>query len=217
MNENAKYLLVEEDYDNVNTQFHNQYDTTKEFKLQIDSFLRHLPTQGSILNIGGTLAECMYFLENGFSVTNIDISKTMLDHITRHDQRVKVIKANIRDFSGQKFDGIWACRSLIHIPPTDLGKVLANISNLIDPNGLAGMTLFTTAEGNFTEQQVPEPNSNKEGITYYRTLYSKEYLATAIKGAGLKIIKSEDCFDMDSEEAVYIEAIIENAGKREVN
>ena len=59
----SKYAIVEEDYDNVNQSFHNSYDTTQEFSDQIQRFVSELPENAYILNIGGTVSECAYFLE----------------------------------------------------------------------------------------------------------------------------------------------------------
>lgn len=200
-----KYKMVTEDYDNVDPSFHNSYDTTQEYASQFASFMSRVSDNQTILNIGGTVAECSHFADSGYKVTNLDLSQAILDHISKLDKRVELIRGNVKDYKGGTFDGIWACRSLIHIPPEDLGKTLKNIHTLLAPNGVFGCIMFTTNEEAPKEEYLPEPHAEKSSITYYRTLYSPTFLAKAFESAGFNVVKQEDCADKDGELSVYFE------------
>src|SRR5687767_11161084 len=163
MGMNDKYSIVENDYDNVEQSFHNTYDTTKEFEDEIRSFASKLPKGARILNIGGTAIECEYFLKLGFTIENLDISQVMLDYIAEHSADTRVIKGNIKDFkSDEPYDAIWACRSLIHIPPKDLQVTLKNIFKLLKNSGFLGAVFFTSELSHIEEQEVPEEHADKE-------------------------------------------------------
>lgn len=207
MDNPTKYRLVEEDYDSVSLDYHNSYDPAKEFKQFIDSFVARLPQNASVLNVGGIAGECRYFHDHNLKVTDIDISQAILDYISENEPRTITIKANIRDPLLGTYDGIWACRSLIHVPPTELGMVLNNIATLLAENGVAGLILFTTQLEEPEEQSLPEPYTDKKDVVYYRALYSQQYLSKCITEAGLKITRQEIGFDKDNEEVVYFELI----------
>lgn len=199
-----EYTLVEKDYDSVNPHFHNSYDTVKEYATQVASFVKHFSSGKRLLNIGGTIAECSYFADFGFSVTNLDISRAMLEHIKRTDSRIGVMKGNIRDYTDQPFDAIWACRSLIHIPPRDFEVTLQNIYKLTAAGGVVGC-IFFTCENDFLEEHLVEQHAEEGGIVYYRVLYNPSYLADAFRSAGFMIAKQEECADKDGEKSVYFE------------
>ncbi len=144
MRKGKKYKLVQKDYNSVSLDFHNSYDSTKEFAKQIDEFLDKQKKGARLLNIGGTLAECQYFADLGMQVTNIDISRAMIRHIKRNDSRIDLRRSNISNFRDKQYDLIWACRSLIHIPPEDLKDVLTNILPLLNKDGTMGVFFFTS-------------------------------------------------------------------------
>ena len=200
-----KYQIVEEDYNNVDSNFHNSYNTIEEYASQVTNFLAELKNGQKLLNIGGTEAECSYFANAGLRVSNIDISKVMLDHIAQSDSRIKLIHANIKNYDRSSYNAVWACRSLIHIPPEDLLLVLKNIYNLLSPNGVFGCIMFTTEDLKPKEELIPEPHAKRKGIKYYRVLYSIDTLVEIFISAGFSITKQHDCADKDGESSVYFE------------
>lgn len=200
-----KYQIVEEDYNNVDLTFHNSYDTTKEYSKQIESFTKAFSQKQTILNIGGTVAECSYFADKGLQVTDIDISQAMLDHISESDDRIELVHGSIKDYGGKKFDCIWACRSLVHIPPEDFSLTLRNIRKLLAEGGVFGCVMFTTQGINPKEEYLPEPNTTQKNITYYRTLYSIDGLKSSFKELGFSISKQQTCVDKDGEPSIYFE------------
>lgn len=199
-----KYQLVEDDYNAVDLSFHNSYNTIDEYHDQVTSFLQATNQAASLLNIGGTVVECSYFADQHLDVTNIDLSQAMLDHISQLDDRINIEKGNIIDYEHAPFDAIWACRSLIHIPPEDFAQALKNIKHLLAKDGVFGCIFFTSSE-DFKEEYLDEPNTDEEGITYYRVLYNPDYLATQFTQSGFHILKQELCTDRDGEKSVYFE------------
>lgn len=200
------YNIIQEDYDHVDQSFHNSYDSVTEFAAILPSFVGELKPGSKLLNVGGTLAECRYFLQQGYQVTNIDISQVMLDHITQHEPGVEVLQHNISQQLGQTFDAIWACRSLIHIPPADIDLALRNLRSSLQLGGVLGVILFTTDQAKITEEKLPEQHTNKPGTVYYRVLYPTSIIKAKIQQAGFTITKTEPCQDKDGDKAVYIQA-----------
>ncbi|MDQ5972074.1 MAG: hypothetical protein QG553_233 [Patescibacteria group bacterium] len=203
----TKYDLVREDYDNVDTGFHNSYDSTQEFSSAINSFCSRLSADANILNVGGTTSECNYFLQQHLNVTNIDISQAMLDQISNNVNQVKLVNGNIKDYVSPVFDGVWACRSLIHIPPPDINEVLKNICRLTKPGGVFGAVFFVSSTNQIVEEEQPERHTTKAGIKFYRALYPPTVIKSKIEQAGFSILRVDSYLDRDKEGVIYIEAV----------
>ncbi len=200
-----KYDLVAKDYDNVDSTFHNSYDTTTEFKEQIAMFASKVPAGSELLNIGGTVVECDYFSNNGFKVQDIDLSQQMVEYVSKQAKNTKAIKANIKDFSIESgFVSVWACRSLIHIPPKDLKATLKNIHKHLANNGFFGAVFFLSELNHPEEQEVPEEHTSKEGIVYYRVLYPKAILLDIYREVGLTPLYVEEVADKDGDKCIFI-------------
>ncbi|MCB9823273.1 class I SAM-dependent methyltransferase [Candidatus Nomurabacteria bacterium] len=204
MNEDI-YKTVEDDYDGINRAFHASYDTTTEFKDEITLFVERLSNNSKILSVGGVPVECNYFLDKGFQVDNVDISQAMLDEISDKSPGTNIIKQNIKTFpSGKSYDGVWACRSLIHIPPPDIEITLKNLRSILNPIGVVGAVFFKSSNKKIEEQVLPEVNSAIKGLKYYRVLYSRDKLNELFKRAGFKYIRVKESADQDGDPTIFI-------------
>jgi len=106
----------------------------------------------SILDVGcGTGRDTKWFVENGCIVTAVDVSPGMLrfvheklsglrnsnDAVTREraaDSRV--VESRVEELSYRReFHGIWACASLLHVPPFLLGSTLLTLWRSLVPGG----------------------------------------------------------------------------------
>lgn len=96
-----------------------------------------------LLEIGaGSGQDSQYFMEQGFDVTAVDLSKEMVQKC-----KEKGINAHELDFYNlaalnQKFDCIWAMNTLLHVPKADLQDVLRNISAVLNQNGIFFMGVY---------------------------------------------------------------------------
>ncbi len=199
------YKMVEEDYNGIDKEFHGSYNTTTEFKEEITSFVERLSKNSKILSVGGVPAECNYFLDKGYQVDNVDISQAMLDEISDKSPETKVIKQNIKTYlPGPSYDGVWACRSLIHIPPSDIQATLNNVHSALKQGGVFGAVFFKSSTGEIEEQELPETNSAVKGLKYYRVLYSRDKLVELFKQASFKNISVRESADQDGDLTIFI-------------
>ncbi len=99
-------------------------------------FIATLPANGHILDAGcGSGRDSRTFLNLGYRVTAFDASAALAELASQHiGQPVAV--ATFETFeSNEKFDGIWACASLLHVPANDLPGVFQKSSTLLKPSG----------------------------------------------------------------------------------
>ncbi len=101
------------------------------------SFLSRLQPDAHILDAGcGSGRDTLHFIRQGYCVTAIDGSVTMVRHASAFTGiPVRQLKFEDLDFHAV-FDGIWACASLLHIPFSALPDVMARMSESLKNNGI---------------------------------------------------------------------------------
>jgi SAM-dependent methyltransferase len=99
-------------------------------------FLPHVRRGGHILDAGcGVGRDARAFVERGFAVTAMDASAEMVRlTAVRLGGRGIVVQRGFDDISWSKeFDGIWACASLLHVPPGNFEDVAQRLARALMP------------------------------------------------------------------------------------
>ena len=100
-------------------------------------FLPHVRPGGLILDAGcGSGRDALAFRQAGFRVEAFDASPQMARQAALLlGQEVPVLC--FEDVAWQeRFDGIWACASLLHVAPADLPDVLRRLQRALRPGGV---------------------------------------------------------------------------------
>ena len=108
-----------------------------EFEDMQKRFLNKLPEQAVILDFGcGSGRDTKYFLEQGFRVEAIDGSKELCKIASEYTGiAVKhMLFQELNDMS--KYDGIWACSSILHLPIGELESVMRKMTGALKENGV---------------------------------------------------------------------------------
>ena len=102
-----------------------------------DRFLSLVPEGGRILDFGcGSGRDTRYFLSRGFKVDAIDGSPKMAE-IASRNTGISVQCLRFQDLSEiDRYDGIWACASILHVPEEELPEVLFRMSRAAKPQGI---------------------------------------------------------------------------------
>lgn len=101
-----------------------------------ERFLKHVPLHGYILDAGcGSGRDSKAFKEKGYSVLAIDTCPAFVTQT----QIFAGVEAQVLDFQSlnfeARFDGIWACASLLHIPPENLQETFLRLQHALKPSG----------------------------------------------------------------------------------
>lgn len=125
------------DYYNKNAKAFASDTTDCKFNTIQDGFLSYLPQNSHILDLGcGAGRDSKYFKENGYTVTALDASMELCK-MTENLINQKVICTTFQDMSfDNKFDGIWACASLLHLQNNELPEIIEKCLNLLSNNGV---------------------------------------------------------------------------------
>lgn len=107
-----------------------------EFTETQDKFLSFLPEKSMILDFGcGSGRDTRYFLSKGYKVDAVDGSETLCK-IATDNTGIKVQQMLFSQLDeNEKYDGIWACASVLHLTKEELKTVLSKMIRAVKPNG----------------------------------------------------------------------------------
>ena len=112
-------------------------------------FLSKLKKDALILDFGcGSGRDTKYFLDQGYSVEAVDGSAEMCRAASQYTG-IEVKQILFQELKEQgKYDGIWACSSILHLTVAELKDVLKKMSTALKRNGIAYVSFkYGTFEG----------------------------------------------------------------------
>ncbi|MCD8110759.1 MAG: class I SAM-dependent methyltransferase, partial [Clostridiales bacterium] len=102
-----------------------------------DRFLYYLQSRAIILDFGcGSGRDTKYFLEHGFHVDAIDGSEELCRYASVYTGiSVKcMLFQELEEY--EKYDGIWACASILHVSKRELPDIFRKMISALKPNGI---------------------------------------------------------------------------------
>ncbi len=123
-------------YDNHADEFYKS-TVNVEFITMQERFLVKLKKNSYILDFGcGSGRDTKYFLERGYNVEAIDGS-TGLCKLASAYTGIEVKNMFFQELSEvDKYDGIWACSSILHLPIVELVGVMRKMVAALKENGI---------------------------------------------------------------------------------
>ena len=100
-------------------------------------FTAHLPPKGIILDLGcGAGRDAKAFLDAGFRVDAVDGSAELCASASAYTGiPVKQMLFSELD-ACERYDGIWACASILHLPKAELADVIGKIAKALKTGGV---------------------------------------------------------------------------------
>lgn len=122
-----------------NNNAYEYFNTTKMISLDnlYSIFLNYITTKGKILDFGcGSGRDSKYFKDKGYDVYLLDGSIN-LANIVETELGLKVKVQDFNDFDEKdKYDGVWACASLLHVKKENISNIILKIKNSIHDDGI---------------------------------------------------------------------------------
>ena len=125
------------------TYYDNNAQTFFSTTSQVDAselyseFLPLLKPESHILDAGcGSGRDTLAFIKADFKVTAFDASSRLVELASKHTGQVVKVAEFTRFQSEVLFDAIWACASLLHVPPQDLPDVFSHLASYLKPEGV---------------------------------------------------------------------------------
>lgn len=125
------------DYYDINAEEFAKGTISVEFSHMQDRFLSKLDKGANILDFGcGSGRDTKYFLEQGYKVESIDGSKELCKLASEYTG-INVKNMLFQELNEQeKYDGIWACSSILHLSYSELADVMQRMTAALKKNGI---------------------------------------------------------------------------------
>lgn len=124
-------------YYNQNAQSFAAATISADMRACQDRFLKTLFPTARILDFGcGSGRDTKYFLSQGYTVEAIDGSEELCKIASAH-AGIPVKQMLFQELNEtEKYDGIWACSSILHLPRKELADVMRKMTTALKPNGI---------------------------------------------------------------------------------
>lgn len=125
------------DYYNKNAKEYSSSTIGVDFSATQNRFLNYLPLHAKILDFGcGAGRDTKAFLEKGFDVDAVDGSEELCKIASLYTG-ITVRQMFFQQLDAvAKYDGIWACASILHLPNDELVSVMKKMSVALKPTGI---------------------------------------------------------------------------------
>jgi 2-polyprenyl-3-methyl-5-hydroxy-6-metoxy-1,4-benzoquinol methylase len=147
----------------------------------IEEFVALLPENPRVLDLGcGGGYESMRLMAAGARVVGVDFSEECIRIAKERCPEARFKLMDFRQLEGKrlgKFDGIFACASLIHVSQGELPGLFEQMSAVLNQNGFV---IAIVREGEGVWEGWPEVDGQKIRRIVY--LYSKDTLSAAAPG-----------------------------------
>ena len=129
------------DYYNKNSEEYFNSTLNVDMTNTYKAFLKLVPKGGKILDLGcGSGRDSMNFMKLGYEVIAVDGAKKLAKKASVLLGKEVIVSTFEELELKEKFHGIWACASLLHIKREDLKIVLNNLYNNLEDNGVFYMS-----------------------------------------------------------------------------
>ncbi len=142
----------------INSTFHANMEPL------LTKFAFHIPKGGLILDAGcGTGRDSIWFVNQGYKVLAFDGSKEMVKHAKDHIDG-EVMMATFENFDcDKKFNGIWACSSLLHVKRDKMIDIIEKLASYLKPKGAFFMS-FKDRDEDFVKDGRIFTNYSEKGL-----------------------------------------------------
>jgi SAM-dependent methyltransferase len=136
-------------------------------------FLPLLPDKARVLDAGcGSGRDAGYFSQYGLLVDAFDASEELVNLAREHTSLDVQVCQFLHYQSPFKYDGIWACASLLHVPKKSLPQTFQHLAELLKPDGIFYCSF------KYGEQEIERNGRQFTNLT-------KDALSKVLIGSGL--------------------------------
>ncbi len=150
-------------YYNTNSSLFTNNTKDIEFSSIPEHFLQYLNPDALILDLGcGSGRDSRYFIQKGYRTEAADGSLEMV-RIASETAGIPVRHMYFNELEDvERFDGIFACASLLHVPYDELPDIFKRIRRALKPEGIAYVSFkYGSFEGYRNERYFTDLNEER--------------------------------------------------------
>ncbi len=190
-------------YDQIAAEFAARWADLR-LERALTTFLGHLGGQRRVLDLGcGPGRDVAFLADLGCHVTGLDLSAGMLAQARRRLPLAPLVRGDQRrpPFASARFDGVWACASLLNLPKTDFPAALSAVARLLGRRGV----LYLALKGGQGETWVRDPGGRRFFFAYYQP----DEVEGALRRAGFRVLESWRSDDAAGREHPWLSFVAE--------
>ncbi len=152
------------DYYNNNLQNYIQDTATVDMSPIYDHFLSCIKSGAHILDAGcGSGRDSIYFIDNGYEVTLLDPCEGLAKSAELCTGQL-VYRITFQQIQWKsKFDAVWACASLLHVPRNELTDVFKRLARSLKSGGVLYAS-FKYGDSDRIKESRNFTDLNEEGL-----------------------------------------------------
>jgi len=138
---------------------------TPDFWQQEINVFQSMLDGNKILDVGsGNARDASIFVSDGYDVTGVDISPSLLEIARRNCPEAEFRLASVYElpFEDNSFDGVWMAASLLHLPKNKASVALAEVKRVVKEKGVVFISVKKGQGEKFEEDEV-----GKRFFSYY--------------------------------------------------
>lgn len=180
-----KEKIVEDGYDKIALQYHSERNKFESI-IELEKFSRLLESGAEVLDVGcgAGVPVTKFLVDEGYSVTGIDISDGMLSLAKKHVPEGSFLKTDMSDmeFPENSFDGIVSFYAIIHLPREKHADLYEKFIKFLKPGGVMLIGLGSDEW---------EETAEYFGAKMFWSFYGPEKELELVKNAGFEILYDE--------------------------
>ena len=181
---------VYEAYENIAELYDKELWNDMPYNNQIDEFLRMLK-ENKVLDVGCAMGSfTKYVADKGYKIDGIDFSPKMIEIANKKVKNADFYVMNMLDITlSEKYNGIMAINSLIHIEKSKMIKVIEEFKKVLEADGI----IFIILQEGDGEKYIKEPLN--ADILEFVNFYQIDEIMRLFEKCNLEIIKMEKIRD----------------------
>lgn len=183
-------MNLRDTYNKIAEDWHKDHKSDDWWFEGTDTFISLCKPGGLILDVGcGAGVKAKYLIKRGLKVVGIDFSSKFLEIAKREVSEGEFIEMDMREASSlpQRFDGIFAQASFLHIPKKDVVSVLQGLLKVLKPEGYFYIAVKGQRPGG-KEEDVSKENDYGYDYERFFSFYTMKDLENYFKKCELKIV-----------------------------
>jgi SAM-dependent methyltransferase len=174
-------MNLKETYNKIAEDWSRDHKKDDWWRKGTDKLMSLLQPSATILDVGcGDGVKSHYLSQNGFKVTGIDFSEKLIEIAKREapSATFQVMDMKKADSLEEKFDGVIARASLLHIPRNEAGEMISKLTSVLKDGGYLYVAVKGVDESGKEEDILKENDYGYEYerfFSYYRMDELKNY------------------------------------------
>lgn len=180
-------MNLKDTYNRIAQDWHNDHNQDGWWCAGTDKYISMFKSGDLILDAGcGSGVKAKYLSNRGLNVIGIDISDNLLEIAKKEVPTAKFVQMDMKDVDrlNEKFDGVFAQASLLHIAKKDIRNVLVNLIKVLKNDGYFYIAVKENEK--IKEEVVKESDYGYEYERFF-SYYTLDELKQYLKELDMKI------------------------------